>query len=269
MAKGIKGSKSSTKRSPKKKRHRNTLVGAQLASSSSANASATSTAESDDNDEEEEIEEADEDDVFHDCSEILINDNKGLNEFFNENVIETSTRYQYHSKIIHFKRWMKDVHPETYYATRNDVDFALVQSGIIGEFLAHATKRKDAAGNYLEPMQFYSYSHVNGYVSAIYYKQLYKVNMPGLMDTECQTILKGFDRKIEKMKTDGEIPMHEGKAPLSFEAYGFLGEKSIKQSEDFSLASFAHCFLLFCWNLIARCVSVANLSFHNISWKRS
>lgn len=133
------------------------------------------------------------------------------------------------------------------------------------EYFAHISKQKDEeTGEYIVPVKFYSISHVNGYVSAIkyYYNQQCGRKMPETLYGGCNKVLKGFTRKIEKMKTTGEIPMHEGKAPLSFEAYKFLGEQTTKLTEDFSLAAFAHLFLLLCWNLIARCVSVATAIYH-------
>ena len=50
--------------------------------------------------------------------------------------------------------------------------------------------------------------------------------------------------------------MHEGKQPMSQSGYRYLAEAAIQQSDDFNLYITCHCFLLLCWNVIARAVSV-------------
>lgn len=59
----------------------------------------------------------------------------------------------------------------------------------------------------------------------------------------------------------------EGKQPLTFQGYRFLAKLAIKQSNDFSLSIFAWVFLVLCWNLIARCNSVASIMLSHITWK--
>lgn len=61
--------------------------------------------------------------------------------------------------------------------------------------------------------------------------------------------------------------MTEGKVPLTFQAYNYLARRALAMTADFPLAMFAHLFLLLCWNLIARSVSVSSLMFNHISWE--
>jgi len=77
----------------------------------------------------------------------------------------------------------------------------------------------------------------------------------------------GYKRKIGELKQDGEMTSKEGKDPLSFSGYRFIARKALEQKDDLGLASFAWCFLLFAWNLIARCVSVSSLMYDHIWWE--
>ncbi len=204
-----------------------------------------------------------------DLSRINVSDNKALAESFANNLLEASTKAQYTYKIKHFRAYMAQEYPECFDEATLHVIFENIPEGALSEFMAHVSKKKDASGEYVTPMAFYSISHVNGYSSAIkHYHYILKCSkMSGKPADELDKNLKGFVRKIEQMKITGEIPMNEGKAPMSFEGYKFLADKAIKSTTDFSLASFAHLFLLLCWNLIARCVSVATLTFSHISWE--
>lgn len=207
----------------------------------------------------------------------LVNDNRALSQQLQENNIETSTKNQYKYKMNHFIDWVKLNHPHSHYVDtgaktgeEDCVDFSLLTKEGVGDFLAHISKKKDSDGNYKNPIEFYSIAHVNGYVSALknYYRKLNKSKMPPDLEEVCNNSLKGFTRKIENMKTTGEIPMHEGKMPMSFEAYRFIAKKTLEKAIcDFPLFIFAHIFLLLCWNLIARCISVSSLTYHNISWE--
>ena len=77
----------------------------------------------------------------------------------------------------------------------------------------------------------------------------------------------GYQRKIASLKQDGVMSIIEGKQPLSFKGYKFLSDKATDQFEDYPTSIFARFFLIMCWNLIARCVSVGSLMYNHISWE--
>ena len=54
---------------------------------------------------------------------------------------------------------------------------------------------------------------------------------------------------------------------MSFKGYKYLAVKAPAQEKDFNLAIFSHFYLLLCWNLIARCVSVGSLMYNHVSWE--
>ncbi len=59
----------------------------------------------------------------------------------------------------------------------------------------------------------------------------------------------------------------EGKQPLTFSGYRFLAAKAIRQTTDIGLSMMSHLFLILCWNLIARCCTVASIMFDHIGWE--
>jgi hypothetical protein len=69
------------------------------------------------------------------------------------------------------------------------------------------------------------------------------------------------------MKQDGIIPLVEGKQPMSFRGYEFLASNAFEHQNDYNIAMSCHIFLILCWNLIARCVSVGSLLYNYMSWE--
>lgn len=195
--------------------------------------------------------------------------------------LEGSTKLQYKRKIIHFETWVTHLFPELINEDLETeegdmgVDYERVTPDILQQFLSHISKKRNFKAEtpeqpyvYLTPLKLQSVQHVNGYRSAL----VDKFRSLGVqLDFEHQTMFKGmitgYQRIIQKKKQNGEIDMHEGKYPLSFSGYRFLAKKAIAQTTDFPLAIFAHIFLLLCWNLLARCVSVSSIMFQHISWE--
>ena len=58
----------------------------------------------------------------------------------------------------------------------------------------------------------------------------------------------------------------EGKQPITFDGYIFLAQCAIESKNDFGSNNFAHIFLLLCWNLMARSISVGKIMYNHISW---
>ena len=45
-----------------------------------------------------------------------------------------------------------------------------------------------------------------------------------------------------------------------------MAGKALNQQNDYNVSTSCHLFLILCWNLIARCVSVGSLMYNHISW---
>lgn len=176
-----------------------------------------------------------------------------------------TTRSQYARNISHIVEWMGKNYPSAVC----DGELLLPLDGTaLKEFFYHAMLKQDKDGNYLRPPQFYCFNHVNNYRSAL--KNFYKEKRIE-MDFDTNLILKSamssFKRRIAQLKADGEMPLFEGKQPMSEVGMRFLAEQALKQRDDFWLYSSCHCFILLCWNLIARAVTVSNILFNAISWE--
>ena len=78
----------------------------------------------------------------------------------------------------------------------------------------------------------------------------------------------GYKRLVADKKLNGEMEVQEGKCPITFAGYIFVAQKALKMTADFHLSMFAHLFLLLCWNLMARSVSVCTIMLQHISWEQ-
>ena len=178
-----------------------------------------------------------------------------------------NTKNQYRLKVERFREWVESKHPE---CLNDDTTLNLAQldKSVLREFFGHICKKKDKAGAYLDPVVFHAFQHVSGYKSAI--KDFYS-NKEVTMSLDIQKMLKqffeGYVRTVAKLKQDGIMPIVEGKQPMSFRGYKFLAQKAVEQTKDYNLAIVSHLYLLLCWNLIARCVSVGGLMYNHISWE--
>lgn len=215
------------------------------------------------------------------CAEMNSNaDNEAQAQDILDQMLAPNTKKQYANKIKHFEEWVEMCHPECLVDDAETgglaVSYELVSANILQCFLGHVSRKLKASGKrakgapyeYMDPPELNSVQHVNGYKSAIVNQ--YKVRKIPLdidRSTMFSGMMQGYKRTVQKKKQDGEMSMTEGKFPLSFSGYRFLAKKAMSQTTDFALAIFAHVFLLFCWNMIARSVSVSSLMFQHFSWE--
>ncbi len=175
-----------------------------------------------------------------------------------DNRLAAGTKRQYGSKERKFLNWVE----ERYGIVRHPVS-----TEIIEEYLAHISQKIDQnTGQYYEPRQWNTFSYVGGHCSAIknMYKSMPLIILPEETKNMMNEYLIGYRRKFTQLKADGEISPTEGKSPLNADTYQYLAMKSLEESSDYSLQIASHAFLLFCWNLMARAVSVNNLLFDHI-----
>lgn len=177
-----------------------------------------------------------------------------------------STKTQYKRKQIHFEEWVQIKRPGL---NRQGAWLCNVDKNTMEDFMGHICQKKTEGGEYFAPPKFQSYNHVNGYKSAIldfYDKQGLKANAD--MKEMFTDFIHGYKRKVASLKQDGEMKVTEGKSPLSFEGYRFLAKKAVQQRIDIAWATFSWVFLLLCWNLMARCVSVSGIMFDHFAVER-
>lgn len=185
-----------------------------------------------------------------------------------------NTKRQYAQKLKHFKEWLQIRHPALVNA-QGDLKLAQLSDQVFKEFFGHICKKRDKSAEneenpimYLNPIQHQSFEHVSMYKSAIV-NEYRKKRVPVSASTTAMLsdLFAGYKRTIGELKQNGEMSMTEGKVPLTFQAYNYLARRALAMTADFPLAMFAHLFLLLCWNLIARSVSVSSLMFNHISWE--
>ena len=78
--------------------------------------------------------------------------------------------------------------------------------------------------------------------------------------------MSAYKTRIADLRSKGEISIHEGKQPMSKSGYHYLAKAALMQNEDFNLYVTCYCFLLLCWNLIARVVSVGSIPPRFTKW---
>jgi hypothetical protein len=178
-----------------------------------------------------------------------------------------NTKNQYRLKVEHFRKWLEAKHPDCLRLDKT-IDLTKVDKVILKEFLGHACKKKEKDGSYKDPVIFHAFQHVSGYKSAIkdYYSNM-EVEFSEDILKMFKQFFEGYVRRVAQLKQDGIMPIIEGKQAMSFKGYKILALKAGGQSTDYSLAIFSHLYLLLCWNLIARCVSVGGLMYNHISWE--
>lgn len=122
---------------------------------------------------------------------------------------------------------------------------------------------KDEKGN----LQHNSFNHVSGHRDGI--KHAYKLK--GLqLEVEIEDMIKeklqGYKRVVASKKNNGEMKSKEGKDPLNIEGLKYLSNAALKSEEDYFLSAKCHCYLLFCWCLIARSNTTADIVYESIGW---
>lgn len=209
--------------------------------------------------------------------EDIENDETDLAEAIVDGRKCANTKKQYQRKCEHFRGWIEEIYPWCLKEDGSTIDLGRIEKSHLVQFFGHICKKKSRSGAYLLPIKYQSFQHVSGYKSAI--KDFFG-NQDHNLKEDIEKFLKnffgGYKRKIANLKQDGEMSIIEGKGPLSFRGYKFLAEKATIDKDgdddgtlvrDEKLYIFAHFFLLLCWNLIARCVSVGSLMYNHITWE--
>jgi hypothetical protein len=183
--------------------------------------------------------------------------------------LSPNTKKQYERKYEHFKQWIKAKYPIHINTSIDDIILEDISDEIILEFFAHICRKRKRNGDYSEPPEFLTYEYVSNYKSALknYYKEK-RVQFSLYTNLALEEFFQGYERKIAALKRSGEMSLVEGKQPLSFSGYKYLCTKALRQeTNDLELTIFAHLFLTFSWNLLARCNSVATLMLTHITWE--
>eukprot|EP00603_Paraphysomonas_imperforata_P004644 CAMPEP_0114439124 /NCGR_PEP_ID=MMETSP0103-20121206/15022_1 /TAXON_ID=37642 ORGANISM="Paraphysomonas imperforata, Strain PA2" /NCGR_SAMPLE_ID=MMETSP0103 /ASSEMBLY_ACC=CAM_ASM_000201 /LENGTH=694 /DNA_ID=CAMNT_0001609847 /DNA_START=28 /DNA_END=2109 /DNA_ORIENTATION=- len=175
------------------------------------------------------------------------------------------TRKQYRLSLARMVKWFKEKKPE--FVNGNELKLP-IPPPILQEFFYHAMLKVDSEGNYLDPPEFYSYNNVSAYRNALkdYYRER-EMSLDHATEIMLKNVMAAYRRRIAEQKAKGKMSHIEGRQPMSSAGFHFTAEQALKQTEDFSLYIMCHCFVILCWNLIARAVTVGNILFDAISWE--
>lgn len=195
-----------------------------------------------------------------------MNDDFLLGQRYAEGMVVEGSRIQYMQKIKHVVQWLKD-HPTHHNIVEgDDININLCTPEVLTELFGHVSKKKDRiTRDVIIPIQYNSYELVNGYRSALmYYAKATSQTFSAEAMGRVSNTIAGYKRKIQDLKQHGEMSLSEGKAPMNFQGYRYLAEYSIRTNSHFATGIHVHLFLLLCWNLIARNVSVWEIMFDHI-----
>ena len=78
--------------------------------------------------------------------------------------------------------------------------------------------------------------------------------------------MAGHRRMVADAKQQGQLPMFEGKRPLSHTGYLNLAKYALKTQSSRVGSLFPHTFIVLAWNLFARSHSVAALMLNHFEW---
>ncbi|ETV80376.1 hypothetical protein H257_06685 [Aphanomyces astaci] len=135
-------------------------------------------------------------------------------------VNDTTTQYAY--IIERFKRWLPSEHPEF---VVNSVIQLPLSTKVCQTYLDFASVKRDATGKELVAKCFNSFSTIGTCKSAI--KYLYKeanIQMHDELEARLKDFANGYKRHIAQLREDGEMPIGEGKLPMTVDGIYILHE---------------------------------------------
>ena len=156
-----------------------------------------------------------------------------------EEIIQKSTRpatkRKYELLSMKFEDWVSNKHP----GYSEDGKLARpVTTDIFIEYLGFVSQKKDGNGDVI-PDGWHSVNHVGSIRSAVV--DLYK-RKRWAFSTETEILTKrfmqGYRRQIADMKERGDLPMREGKAPLSTAGLYYIANKALLSTEDLGMSVF-------------------------------
>ncbi|KAH9125297.1 hypothetical protein AeMF1_004059 [Aphanomyces euteiches] len=174
------------------------------------------------------------------------------------------TRYQYEKAIERLASWLSKERPS---AVHGGKILLPLDADVCIKFL-DVECRKTPTTTDSDRTIFKSYSSVNACKSAI--KYLHReagVDVPEKLNRLLADYACGYKRKVAQLKDSGEMSVNEGKRPITTQGFLYLAHMAMTYEKDRSLSTIVHPFLIFCWNLMARSVSVGSIRYDHLCWE--
>jgi hypothetical protein len=108
------------------------------------------------------------------------------------------------------------------------------------------------------------YSTFNSHRAALFnlYRD-YNRRMRSELSDELVTLFKGLKRDIATRLAGGQGRVKTGKDGFDFSFYQFLGKEFLSNARSDYV--FAHCFMVFCWNLMCRAGNMVTVCFSHMA----
>jgi hypothetical protein len=112
-------------------------------------------------------------------------------------------------------------------------------------------------------------STVNGYMTVIkYFYGKADINIDVNLKRFFKNFQEGYKRTVANKRDKGHMKNKEGKMPVSQSIYTSLCKLALFAGQARSaFLCFVHLFMILCWNLFARSVSVSDLRTHHFNWE--
>ena len=195
---------------------------------------------------------------------LEVNENEEMARNIMEGKRKENTRKMSRNRIRALKTWIRESHPVVF-DYENDCIKLPIPPNITMEFMAKVSTIEDKRTK--EKRQA-SVSVIGSYRSSI--AMLYEERNIRFDDKTMIAFNKfagGYKRLVADKKLNGEMKIQEGKSPITFQAYNFVAKEAMRTQGDHSLGCFAHLFLILCWTLMARSVSVGTIMLDHLSWE--
>ena len=122
-----------------------------------------------------------------------------------------NTKIQYRRKFAHFVQWVQQRYPACFDDATASVILTAIQKSHLLDFFGFICRKKDKAGNFLEPTVYQTFQHVSGYKSAIKdYFSRGNVDLARDVEKMLKEFFGGYQRKIAVLKQDGVMSSVEG-----------------------------------------------------------
>jgi hypothetical protein len=139
-------------------------------------------------------------------------ENIALSEDILSKRLATGTKYQYNSKIKSLLKWIQSSHQDLYDEENDKLRLDQFDDKLMMDFMGFVCrKRKRNSDEYVDPPQFFSFSYVSSYRSAI--KDLYKqenIEVPRSVANFLNQFNEGYTRMVAMKKQTGETALVEG-----------------------------------------------------------
>ena len=178
---------------------------------------------------------------------------------------EESTKRRYQSLLSQFSAWLGTSFPHLLLNGALAISASNSSSffGAIEQFFGYMSTKINPKTNAL-----YAHSYLSGFRSAI---SDYLVKNCTLATPDFQLRLSqyfsGHKRIIASKKKIGELPVREGKAHFTFDAYIFLAKAMIRWDRDFDFSTSSLLFFLLSWNLMHRSETIESIMAVHLYWE--